>query len=60
MKKILASLVLTLAITSGAIAHSKVDKYSPFDGEILVEAPTAITMTFANPTRVTKVGVSHT
>jgi methionine-rich copper-binding protein CopC len=60
MKNIIATLILLGALTNSAFAHSKVDTFSPADGDVLTEVPEAIAMSFAKPARITKVSVSHT
>ncbi|MEW7008460.1 MULTISPECIES: copper resistance CopC family protein [unclassified Lentilitoribacter] len=60
MKNIIATLILMGAFINSAFAHSKVDTFSPADGDVLTEVPEVITMNFAKPARITKVSVSHT
>lgn len=57
MKHIIIAALLSLSIT-GAMAHSKVDKTVPKDGDILDIAPANLDLTFAKKIRITKISVS--
>lgn len=58
MKKfVLFALLATLS--SGAFAHSRIDKTTPENGAVMAEAPAEISFSFANDIRLTRVDMTH-
>jgi methionine-rich copper-binding protein CopC len=56
MKHIITAALLSLSI-SGAMAHSKVNKTTPNNGDVLKVAPANLDLTFAKKIRITKISV---
>lgn len=58
MKKFILVALMSLCVT-GALAHSKVDKTTPTDGDVLGEAPADIGFNFSKDIRLTRVEMTY-
>ncbi len=58
MKK-LALIALLTTLSSGALAHSRVNTTTPENGAVLAVAPAEVTFDFASDIRLTRVEMTH-
>ncbi len=54
-----ALLALLATLSSGALAHSRVDTTVPENGALIAQAPTEVSLNFADDIRLTQVEVTH-
>lgn len=57
--KNIATIVLMIALTNGAFAHSRIDATTPADGATVADVPAEISFSFADDIRLTRVEMIH-
>lgn len=57
--KNLALFALLVTLSSGALAHSRVDTTTPENGAVIADVPAEVSFNFVNDIRLTRVEMTH-